>query len=107
MCDVVGALTLVVQSGAALEIVHAAAGFTRSSVPKTVMQVASRLFTVWVVVYNFATAGRTPFYAIAILAWSITEVFRYTFYVVSLLGIRVPMLEYIRYVSWPRSVPVV
>lgn len=49
----VGAQTALVQSGAALEVLHALAGWVRSPVATTAMQVASRLFLVWGIADRF------------------------------------------------------
>lgn len=55
------------------------------------MQVSSRLLLIWGVVnrYPFATAG-SPFYSSMLLAWSVTEVIRYSYFVWNLQGGGVP-----------------
>lgn len=63
------------------------------------MQVASRLLLVWGIIYNFTseTAG-TPEYVSMLIAWSTTEVVRYSFFAISLT----PGLEVPRQLLWAR-----
>jgi very-long-chain (3R)-3-hydroxyacyl-CoA dehydratase len=84
------------QTIALLEVVHAVLGLVRASVFTTVMQVASRILVVWGIMDLFpsviitkniwgrdaAGASGTP-YAMAgcVLAWGITEIIRYGFFV--------------------------
>ena len=51
--DVVGSTTAIVQSAAALEVVHVLLGLVRSPLPTTAVQVASRLFSVWCLADKF------------------------------------------------------
>ena len=61
------------------------------------MQVASRLLLVWGVVNAYPDqTARSPFYSSMLLAWSITEVIRYSYFVMNLQG-EVPVL-----VTWLR-----
>lgn len=50
------------------------------------MQVASRLLLVWGIAHSFpgSTAAAAPAYASMLLAWSLTEVIRYGYFVVNL-----------------------
>lgn len=73
------------QTLALLEIVHAALGLVRSPIPTTVVQVGSRLWSVWGVTYLFPSAATSPFYPTMIFAWSVTETIRYAFYAEQLL----------------------
>lgn len=53
----------------------------------TAMQVASRLLLVWGVGYNFPqTTKWSPAYSSMLLAWSVTEVVRYGYFVFVLTG---------------------
>ena len=51
--DVVGSTTAIVQSAAVLEVLHVLLGLVRSPLPTTVVQVASRLFSVWCLADKF------------------------------------------------------
>ena len=117
--DVVGHIVAIVQTAAALEVVHAFTGLVKSSLPTVVMQVYSRLFLVWAItqkyeqvcleLLTFTAHAHVPtlqsshnaLYSTMILAWSITEVIRYTFYVHSLTRGVVPgVLVYLRYTTF-------
>lgn len=43
-----------------------------------------------------AQTHNNPFFTTMLFAWSLTEVVRYSFYVTSLLGIDIPVLNYLR-----------
>jgi len=63
------------------------------------MQVASRLFLVWAIADQFPfTVADSPAYSTMLLAWSITEVVRYTFFVFLLTGTVPSVLQWLRYV---------
>lgn len=40
----------------------------------------------------------SPIYGSMVFAWSFTEVIRYSFYAAGLLGLQIPILEWLRYV---------
>lgn len=87
-----------VQTMALLEVVHSLLGFVKSPVTTTLMQVASRLLLVWGVVDLFPDVAQSPFYSTMVLAWSITEVVRYSYYAFNLTRDHVPkLLVWIRY----------
>jgi very-long-chain (3R)-3-hydroxyacyl-CoA dehydratase len=56
--DAVGSTTAVVQSAAALEVLHVLFGLVRSPLPTTAVQVASRLFSVWCIADRFPSVRR-------------------------------------------------
>jgi Protein tyrosine phosphatase-like protein, PTPLA len=64
------------------------------------MQIASRILLVWVIADQFPfTVSTSPAYSTMLLAWSITEVVRYTYFVFFLTG-RVPdILQWLRWVN--------
>ncbi|KAF8210168.1 PTPLA-domain-containing protein [Mycena galopus ATCC 62051] len=93
----VGGTVAIVQTCALLEVVHALLGWVRSPLQTTAMQVASRLWIVWGIAQQFDVARTSPLYTSCVLAWSITEVVRYSFYASSLLGYESPVLLYLRY----------
>jgi len=92
-----GALVAVVQSLAALEIVHAIVGIVKTPVPTTVVQVFSRLFLVWGISERYINAAASPWYASMIFAWSVTECVRYPFYANALMGSESNFLQWARY----------
>jgi very-long-chain (3R)-3-hydroxyacyl-CoA dehydratase len=82
-------------------------GLVRAPLFTTLMQVASRLLLVWGIGYNFPeTTKYSPAYSSMLVAWSVTEVVRYYYFVFMLLGDEVPPLltkvwTWLRYVFIP------
>ncbi|KAJ1827273.1 hypothetical protein LPJ56_001748 [Coemansia sp. RSA 2599] len=97
--DRVGETLIYVQTGAALEIIHSLVGLVRSSPMTVVMQVYSRLLLVWGTLYMFdcPEVRASSALVLMIFAWSITECVRYSHYALSLLGIELYPLVYLRY----------
>ncbi|KAK3648996.1 hypothetical protein LTR56_007128 [Elasticomyces elasticus] len=97
--DGVGEFTKWTQTLAALEIVHAAIGLVRAPLMTTAMQVASRFLLVWGVVLFFpATTSQSRAYTSMLLAWSVTEVVRYSYFAINLGYGKVPeRLIWVRY----------
>ncbi|ORY19592.1 tyrosine phosphatase-like protein [Clohesyomyces aquaticus] len=87
------------QSLAILEVVHSLSGIVRAPLLTTLMQVASRLLLVWGIAYNFPqTTKNSPAYSSMLVAWSVTEVVRYSYFVFVLAGTGVPALwTWLRY----------
>ncbi|KDQ21534.1 hypothetical protein BOTBODRAFT_99627, partial [Botryobasidium botryosum FD-172 SS1] len=96
----IGPQVAFVQSFAALEIVHVFLGLVRSPFVTTASQVASRLWTVWGVVEQFPETRTNPIYALMVLAWSMTEVIRYSFYAFNLVGLEPYPLLWLRYTTF-------
>lgn len=78
-------------------------GVVRAPLFTTLMQVASRLLLVWGIAYNFPqTTKNSPAYSTMLVAWSITEVIRYSYFVFVLGAKAVPKLwTWLRYVCHP------
>jgi len=85
------------QTIAILEVVHAATGLVRAPVRTTVMQVASRFLLVWGVVDNFPSLAKSTAYSTMLIAWSVTEVIRYSFFVLTLSGYSPGFIGWLRY----------
>ncbi|WVF68885.1 hypothetical protein IAT40_003658 [Kwoniella sp. CBS 6097] len=89
------------QSLAVLEVVHSLFGWVRSPVGTVAAQVASRVWTVWGVAEAVPEVSHTsPLFATMLLAWSLTEVIRYSFYALSILQIQSPILNWLRYTTF-------
>lgn len=73
-----------VQTLMVLEVAHAALGLVRSPVATAAIQVASRLLVVWGVLFLFPDVGQHPAFSTCTVAWCVTEIVRYSFYVFSL-----------------------
>jgi very-long-chain (3R)-3-hydroxyacyl-CoA dehydratase len=69
----------------------------RAPVATTALQVASRLLLVWGVVEAVPAVGRSPFYSSMLVAWAVTEVVRYSFFVMNLQGDVPAPLAWLRY----------
>ncbi|ORY96588.1 tyrosine phosphatase-like protein [Syncephalastrum racemosum] len=87
---------IIVQSGAFIEIINSALGFVRAPVVTTGLQVVSRLFLVWGVNYMFPEVRSHWSFSTMMIAWSIAELVRYSYYACNLLG-QVP-----RILTWAR-----
>jgi len=91
----------VAQTLAVCEVVHALLRFVRSSPFVTAMQIASRIIVLWVYLDRFCmrypTSKDTLGFPVLLLAWTITEIIRYSFYTYSLLDILSPSLIWCRY----------
>ncbi|BCS20611.1 protein tyrosine phosphatase-like domain-containing protein [Aspergillus puulaauensis] len=91
--DTYAPLLQITQSLATLEILHSLIGIVRAPLVTTAMQVASRLFVVWAVLYPFHAsivgAGDLPGefgYLGCLIAWGVTECIRYGFFVMQVNG---------------------
>ncbi|KKA30355.1 hypothetical protein TD95_001012 [Thielaviopsis punctulata] len=87
------------QTLALMEVVHALMdlGVVRASPITTLMQVSSRILLVWGVVDLYPFLARNLPYSTMLLAWSATEVIRYGYFVLSLLGSEPAFVVWLRY----------
>jgi very-long-chain (3R)-3-hydroxyacyl-CoA dehydratase len=70
----------------------------RAPIGTSLMQVASRYGLVWGVVYlNPSVAQKSVGYTTMLLAWSITEVIRYSYFALTLSGSKPGPLTWLRY----------
>lgn len=74
-------------------------GIVRSPLPTTAMQVSSRLLLIWAVVNRYPKdTAPSAFYSTMLLAWSVTEVIRYSYFVFNLQSRGVPQfMTWLRY----------
>lgn len=61
------------------------------------MQVASRILLVWGIVNNFPYLAKSAGYSSMLVAWSVTEVIRYSYFVLSLSGYYPAFITWLRY----------
>ena len=62
------------------------------------MQVSSRLLLIWGIVNAYpAATTHTPFYSSMLIAWSVTEVIRYSYFVLNLQGGVPGFVTWLRY----------
>ncbi|KAF5586490.1 gibberellin 20-oxidase [Fusarium subglutinans] len=93
----IGQYTKWTQTLAGLEVLHSMLGVVRASFMTTLMQVASRFLLVWAIVDVFPFLALSPFYSSMLVAWSVTEIIRYSFFVLSLCGYQPKFLTWLRY----------
>lgn len=79
------------------QLTCAASGFVRAPVSTTAMQVASRLLLVWAVVNSFPGLATSAAYSSMLVAWGVTEVIRYSYFVLSLSGYQPALITWLRY----------
>ncbi|KAF2205700.1 PTPLA-domain-containing protein [Delitschia confertaspora ATCC 74209] len=87
------------QSLAGMEVLHSLFGVVRAPLITTLMQVSSRFLLVHLIASPFpSTTAPSPAYTTMLLAWSITEVVRYSYFVFTLSGMGVPRVwQWLRY----------
>ncbi|KAF5696547.1 cytochrome P450 monooxygenase [Fusarium globosum] len=93
----IGQYTKWTQTLAGLEVLHSMLGVVRASFMTTLMQVASRFLLVWAIVDVFPFLALSPFYSSMLIAWSVTEIIRYSFFALSLSGYQPKFLTWLRY----------
>lgn len=88
-----------VQTGAFLEVLHVMLGWVPSQLLSTAMQIASRLFVVWLPTYWMQLGSEVPLgYALIAVAWTLSDLTRYLYYVGGLLSTTPPyILTWLRY----------
>ncbi|GMM30060.1 enoyl-CoA hydratase [Martiniozyma asiatica (nom. inval.)] len=91
--------TTAVQCLAVIEIFNSAVGIVRSPLFTTALQVSSRLLIVLGVwwIHPESSGNYTLFYSTVHLAWGITEIIRYYYYALNLIGNIPAWLEFLRY----------
>lgn len=93
-------LLVVAQSAAVMEILHALIGLVRSPVFTTTVQVFSRILVLWGSLELGSKAVTENYFASQMIAaWACSEILRYSFYFLGLLGKdAIPsLLKYARY----------
>jgi len=85
------------QTAAVLEIFHAAFGLTRSNVQVTFQQVFSRVYVTWAILHLLPTTRVSIGVPMLLVAWTITEIIRYSMYAIQLVGSPPYALTWLRY----------
>ena len=80
-----------------LEVLHAAVGLVRASVPTTMLQLSSRVFILWLIAERISEVQREFALTTMVLAWSLTEVPRYFYFAYSAQTKPPSALVWIRY----------
>lgn len=85
------------QTAAYLEVLHNVLGLVKSNPFLTFMQVSSRVILACVVTDNFRNAQVSPAYNTMLLAWTLSELVRYSYYAAGILDLKVYALTWMRY----------
>ncbi|PAV77859.1 hypothetical protein WR25_19986 [Diploscapter pachys] len=88
------------QTAAILEVLHSVLGLVRSPLGTTLMQVSSRLALVWPILHVASSSRHSLGVPLLLLAWSITEVIRYSFYALSLFNSVPYFIIWLRYTTF-------
>lgn len=91
-----GTSLLIFQSLAALEVLHCFVGLVPSNYIVTGMQVFSRLFQAWAILFSVKEIQNAPTVPVVLLAWGLTETVRYSYYFANLIS------ESPRFLTWCR-----
>ncbi|XP_074650054.1 very-long-chain (3R)-3-hydroxyacyl-CoA dehydratase-like [Tubulanus polymorphus] len=96
----VGAQLMLCQFLALMEIMHPLLGFVKSKVLTTAVQVLGRNLVLFVLILNNPDIQKH--YAVWWLfsAWSLVEIFRYPFYMLSSIGQEWGLVSWLRYTVW-------
>lgn len=96
--DSVQTLLRYFQTGALLEVLHAATGIVRASAVTTCVQVGSRLMLLWGVTEVIPEVRSDVLIASMVISWSLTEIPRYAYFVqTSLRGSAPTWFVWLRY----------
>jgi len=88
---------MVFQTGAVLEVIHSLIKIVPNSPGVTLVQVFSRVFLLWPIVYLVPESRHQIGFPMMISAWYITETLRYLYYSCSLLNFIPSFLKWCRY----------
>lgn len=94
------------QNAAVLEILHAAVKLVPSSVVVTTCQVFSRVFAVCGILLATPTAPLSIGVSFAMLAWSMSEIIRYLYYTLNIIGFVPHALIWCRYTFFMALYPI-
>jgi len=85
------------QTAALLEVVHAALGLVKTNPMLALFQVSSRVFVAWAILDAVPESRLCRGLPLLLIAWIITEMIRYSFYAVGLLGTSLYLITWLRY----------
>lgn len=88
---------IIFQNAAVLEVIHSIIGLVPSGVAVVLPQVFSRVFLVCGCLMSTQSAPVSPGLPLCIIAWSITEIIRYSYYTLNLFNTVPQTLLFLRY----------
>ncbi|KAF0923888.1 hypothetical protein E2562_007735 [Oryza meyeriana var. granulata] len=103
---VAGDLVCLLQASAILETVHAAVGLVHTAPLLAFLQWGGRTHFVLAVVRQIPEVQSSPSVFITIMAWSISEVIRYSHYALTTLKVCPAWLTYLRYTAFIPLYPI-
>lgn len=83
-----------------LEFLNALVGYTKGSPLFPFLQVSGRNFVLFAVIHSEPRTQEMPVVFILFMVWSLAELFRYPYYIISLLNKEIPSLTWFRYSAW-------
>ncbi|KAL2164361.1 hypothetical protein VTH06DRAFT_3577 [Thermothelomyces fergusii] len=96
----------ITQTFAIMEVFHALTGVVPAPFFTTAMQVASRLFLVWAVCWPFPQLNASTFYSSMLIAWSLSEIIRYSYFALKQVDAVPAWLHWLRYSAFLVLYPV-
>ncbi|TPP62966.1 Very-long-chain (3R)-3-hydroxyacyl-CoA dehydratase PASTICCINO 2 [Fasciola gigantica] len=100
-------LLRIFQTLALLEVIHAVLGLVRSSPFTTMVQISSRLFVVWGVLYLLPEVKKQSIgVPLILIAWCLAEIIRYIFYALNICNISSSPITWLRYSSFLLLYPI-
>ncbi|KAL2124422.1 hypothetical protein VTJ04DRAFT_787 [Mycothermus thermophilus] len=103
---VVNNFARITQTFAVMEILHALTGVVPAPFFTTALQVASRLFLVWAICFPFPQLNSSTWYSSMLVAWSLTEVIRYTYFALKQFDAVPGWLHWLRYSAFSILYPI-
>lgn len=91
---------IIFQNAAVLEIFHAATRLVPSNPVITTFQVFSRVMVVCGVLMPTVGGQESPGLPLALLAWTITEIIRYMYYALNIVGFVPHLIVWLRYTTF-------
>lgn len=83
-----------------LEFLHALVGYTKGSPIFPFLQVSGRNFILFAIIDAESRIHEMPVVFVLFMIWSLVEVIRYPYYLISILKKDIPLLTWLRYTIW-------
>lgn len=83
-----------------LEFLNALVGYTKGSPLFPFLQVTGRNFVLFAIIHVESRIQEMPVVFVLFMVWSLVELIRYPYYIISLVKKEVPLLTWLRYTVW-------
>ncbi|XP_065335200.1 very-long-chain (3R)-3-hydroxyacyl-CoA dehydratase hpo-8 isoform X1 [Cloeon dipterum] len=104
--EIVRTALIIFQNAAVLEVFHAIFGLVSSNAMVTLFQVASRVMVVCGVLIGVEGASDSQGLHFLLFAWTVTEIIRYSFYAMGILGVSIYPIVWCRYTFFIALYPI-